>query len=78
MKAVIFDVGRVLVHWDPDATLTGLAEISRAKPAELRTLWGQGSHDLGTGTLPAQAFHRHLIEHAETDEDWGRLGTSGL
>jgi HAD superfamily hydrolase (TIGR01549 family) len=73
MQAVIFDVGRVLVHWDPDATLTGLAEISRAKPAELRALWGQSSHDLGTGALSAQAFHRTMIDHAGTGEDWGRF-----
>jgi hypothetical protein len=44
MQAVIFDVGRVLVHWDPSATLAGLAEISQAAPAELRTL---GASNLG-------------------------------
>jgi putative hydrolase of the HAD superfamily len=76
MKAVIFDVGRVLVHWDPAATLAGLAEISQAGPADLQSLWGQSSHDLGTGTLSAQAFHSHLIDHAGTDEDWGRFYTA--
>jgi len=40
MRSVIFDVGRVLVHWDPAATLAGLVEISQAGPAELRSLWG--------------------------------------
>jgi HAD superfamily hydrolase (TIGR01549 family) len=76
MRAVIFDVGRVLVHWDPAATLAGLAEISQAGPAELRSLWGQSSHDLGTGALPAQAFHRDLIDRAGTDENWGRFYTA--
>jgi FMN phosphatase YigB (HAD superfamily) len=73
MRAVIFDVGRVLVHWDPAATLAGLVEISQAGPAELRSLWGQSSHDLGTGALSAQAFHRYLIGHAGTDKEWGRF-----
>jgi HAD superfamily hydrolase (TIGR01549 family) len=70
MRAVIFDVGQVLVHWNPAATLAGLAGISQAGPAELQSLWSQSSHALGTGVLSAQAFHRHLIEHAGTDEAW--------
>jgi HAD superfamily hydrolase (TIGR01549 family) len=76
MQAVIFDVGRVLVHWDPDATLAGLAEISQATPAELRALWGQSSHDLGIGALPARKFHRYLIDHAGTDGNWNRFYTA--
>ena len=73
MRAVIFNMGRVLVHWDPDATLAGLAEISQVGPAELRTLWGRSGHDLGTGALSAQAFHRYLVDHAGTDEAWDRF-----
>jgi HAD superfamily hydrolase (TIGR01509 family) len=76
MRSVILDVGRVLVHWDPGATLTGLAKISRAKPAELQTLWGQSSPDLGTGALSAQAFHRYLIDRAGTDESWNQFYTA--
>lgn len=70
MRAVIFDVGRVLVHWDPTATLAGLVEISQAGPADLWSLWSQSHHDLGTGALSAQAFHRYLIDHAGTNEEW--------
>jgi FMN phosphatase YigB (HAD superfamily) len=70
MRAVIFDMGRVLVHWDADATLAGLAEISHAEPAELRHLLEQLRYTLGTGALSAAAFHRLLVEQAGADPDW--------
>jgi HAD superfamily hydrolase (TIGR01509 family) len=76
MQAVIFDVGRVLVHWDPDATLAALSEISQAGSAELRLLLHQINHDLGTGLLSAHALHRYLIDHAQSDEDWDRFYTA--
>ncbi len=70
MRAVIFDMGRVLIHWDADATLAGLAEISSADPAELLHLLGQVRHALGTGALPAAAFHHLLVEQAGSSADW--------
>jgi FMN phosphatase YigB (HAD superfamily) len=70
MQAVIFDMGRVLVHWDADATLAGLAKISRAEPAELRQLLDHVRHPLGTGALSHTAFHRLLVDQAGADEDW--------
>lgn len=73
MRSVIFDVGRVLVHWDPEATLAGLAAISLAGPGELNDLLQRNSHDLGTGTLSATALHRLLIEQAGTDAAWERF-----
>lgn len=73
MRSLIFDVGRVLVHWDPEATLAGLAEISQAGRDELQCLLQRVSHDLGTGTLSASGLHRLLIEQAGTDEAWDRF-----
>ncbi len=70
MRAVIFDVGRVLVHWDPDATLTGLAEISRASRAELQQILRQTSPTLGRGTLSVSDFHRLLIDQAGASQEW--------
>lgn len=70
MRAVIFDMGRVLVHWEAEATLAGLAEISRVGPAELGRLLEQVRHPLGRGALSAAAFHRLLVEQAGADQDW--------
>jgi FMN phosphatase YigB (HAD superfamily) len=69
-RAVVFDVGRVLVHWHPEATLAGLAEISRAGQIELQQLLVRVSDELGTGALSAGEFHRLLVDQAGTDEDW--------
>lgn len=73
MRAVIFDMGRVLVHWDSQATLAGLAEISQAKPAELQSLLHEIGHDLGTGTLTAAQIHRCLVERAGATTDWDQF-----
>ena len=69
-RAVVFDVGRVLVHWRPEATLAGLAEISRAGQIELQRLLLRVSDELGTGVLSAGEIHRLLVDQAGTDEDW--------
>lgn len=73
MRSVIFDVGRVLVHWDPEATLAGLAGISQAGPDELRHLLQRISQDLGTGQISADGLHRLLIEQAGTTAVWERF-----
>lgn len=70
MKAVIFDIGRVLVHWNPHAVVHGIAQISRAPEAEIEALLHEISHEIGTGRMGAQAFHQHLVERAGTDDRW--------
>jgi FMN phosphatase YigB (HAD superfamily) len=71
MRAVIFDVGRVLVHWDLDATIDGLAGISQVEHEQLRQLTRRVYHDFGTGSLSASEFHRYLIEQAGASDNWG-------
>lgn len=70
MKAVIFDVGRVLVDWNPHAVLHGLAQISQAPEVELEALLHEISHEIGTGRMGAKSIHHFLVERAGTDADW--------
>lgn len=69
MKAVIFDLGRVLVHWDFDRTLQGLGQVSRAEPARLRAIVAAIGPATVIGLLDAGSLHRYLIKHAGATAD---------
>lgn len=70
MKAVIFDVGRVLVHWEPAVVLDSVRQVSQMDIPQLREIWRAVDHDLGTGVLDRHAFHRYLVERAGTTANW--------
>lgn len=70
MKAVVFDLGRVLVHWAPDVVLSAVSEVSQATPAKLKALVHAVDRDFGTGRLGAHAFHDYLVAQAGTTADW--------
>lgn len=69
MKAVIFDLGRVLVHYNHQATLAAVAEISQVSVPELHELMMEVDHDLGVGNLDAADLHEFLVERAGTNPD---------
>ncbi len=71
MRAVIFDIGRVLVHYNHQATLEAVAAISRVTATELRALFSTIDQDLGLGNLSAADLHQFLIARAgvTADED---------
>ncbi|MFN8493271.1 MAG: HAD-IA family hydrolase [Caldilineaceae bacterium] len=69
MKAVIFDLGRVLVHYNHQATLAAVADISQVSVPELHELMMEVDHDLGLGNLDAVDLHEFLVERAGANPD---------
>lgn len=69
MKAVIFDLGRVLVHYNHQATVAAVAALSKLTPAELNTLFVGIEPDLGIGNLSALELHQMLVERAGMQAD---------
>lgn len=73
MKAVVFDVGRVLVHWEPAVVLDSVGQVSQVDAPELRELWKAVDREIGTGALDRHAFHRYLVDRAGTTADWDQF-----
>ena len=69
MKAVIFDLGRVLVHYSHQTTVAAVAAMSKLAFAELSTLLVGIEPDLGIGNLSALELHQMLVERAGLRED---------
>ncbi len=62
MKAILFDLGRVLVDYEHQRTLAAITEYCSSEP-ELVTTWMQAtSADFGVGALSAEAFHDRLVQ----------------
>lgn len=71
VKAIIFDLGRVLVEYDHAQTLAGVAAISRVSVDEIRSLiTGDIGEKLGVGQMSAREFHEYLITHAGVDANF--------
>ena len=60
MKAVIFDLGRVLVHYDHQLTMTTTAALWQVPPDALLAIMQEVGTDFGVGELDAEAFHELL------------------
>lgn len=60
MKAVIFDLGKVLVHYDHQTTITSTAALWNSSPDTLLAVMQEVGTDLGVGDLSAEAFHQLL------------------
>ena len=74
MQAVVFDVGRVLVHWAPQVIEDELVRISTADRSQIRTVQQALHHEIGLGTLTAAEYHRYLVEAiGMVDGDWDRF-----
>lgn len=69
-KSVIFDLGRVLVHWDSAVVLQSVSAISHVDATTLRALLTPLVEPLGTGRIDGVAFHRYLVEHAGVSPVW--------
>lgn len=70
MKAVIFDIGKVLVHYDPAPILAALAEISAANPDDIQAALAAIRIPLNTGEMDARRMHRYLIGRCGASADW--------
>ncbi len=60
MKAVIFDLGRVLVHYDHQTTISTTAALWQVPPDALVAIMQEVGADFGLGELDAEAFHALL------------------
>jgi putative hydrolase of the HAD superfamily len=64
LKAVIFDLGRVLIDYDHSQTLAAVATISQCDVAAIRTLYAEIALAAGTGELDAAAIHDFFVTRA--------------
>lgn len=60
MKAVLFDMGRVLVHYDHQTTIASTAALWHAPPEALRDLMQEVGEAFGIGDMDAETFHALL------------------
>lgn len=70
-KTIIFDLGRVLVHYSHSATLEGLAAVSSLSADDLGRLTdGSFGDRLGRGEMGAKDLHRFMMNEANTVDDF--------
>ncbi|MCA9936747.1 MAG: HAD family phosphatase [Anaerolineales bacterium] len=67
MKTIIFDLGNVLVDYQPEVLLTAVSAISQSTPAQLRQFAAEFTHPFGTGQMPPQDLHQKHIQLAGAD-----------
>lgn len=67
MKAVIFDLGSVLVHYDHETTLRELSRISQADLIQIRAWSAAVSVRVSTGKIDGRALYQHLVEETGTN-----------
>lgn len=70
MQAVVFDIGRVLVHWAPQVVEDAVGEICTATPTQIRTARQAVQHEFSIGALGAEAYHRYLVETVGVTPVW--------
>lgn len=73
MRAVIFDLGRVLIDYNHDASLDAVAALSQVTPVEIRALFQAIAGATGIGELDAEQIHRYFVEQAGVPDDFGRF-----
>lgn len=66
MRAVIFDLGNVLVAYDHSATIRALAAVSEAGEERIATILAELGPGLGVGELTGEDLHQALISRAGT------------
>ena len=73
MKAVIFDLGNVLVDYDHQRTLNALASVSDLSITEMAALFREVSHAAGIGQLDAQELYEHLVRAAQLTRHFDQI-----
>ncbi|MCB9137464.1 MAG: HAD-IA family hydrolase [Caldilineaceae bacterium] len=73
MRAVIFDLGNVLIHYDHRATLHALAAVSAADEAALGALLSEFEAEYGTGSMSSADLHEALTARAGASRDFARF-----
>ncbi len=62
MKAVIFDLGNVLVHYDGEATFRRVSELTAVSLEELFIFYQKHDHAFGTGQISGRGYYNLLVK----------------
>ena len=62
MKAVIFDLGRVLVGYKHQRTLEAIADGCNCDAGALRAHMGEFGHELNLGVIDSRGLHEFFVE----------------
>lgn len=74
MKAIIFDLGNVLVAYDHGQTMDAVAAVSALTGAELRAvLTPELGHAVETGEMDGHELHEYLVQRAGVTRDFDRF-----
>jgi epoxide hydrolase-like predicted phosphatase len=76
MKAVIFDLGSVLIDYDHQATLAATQELLGMSLAEFQELLGEYARPFGLGHLDGPAFFRVITNRFPLDVTYDGLVTT--
>ncbi|HMN30076.1 MAG TPA: hypothetical protein PKE45_18125, partial [Caldilineaceae bacterium] len=69
MKAVIFDLGKVLVDYDHRQTLSALATLCRCDLATAAALFAEVDSRLGVGELDSEGLYQFCLERTALEAD---------
>lgn len=69
MRAILFDLGNVLVRYDHNQTLAAVAALGQSDPQQVQALFHTVTTQLGIGELSAADLHQHCRQHLPIDED---------
>ncbi len=70
MKAILFDLGRVLVDYDHQATVAAIVDQSTADLAAVEQLMRTHATALGIGDLSAEEFYELLVREGGFEGDF--------
>ncbi|MBX3009948.1 MAG: HAD-IA family hydrolase [Caldilineaceae bacterium] len=76
MKAILFDLGRVLVHYDHQQTLAATAALAQVTVAEFHTWLRDFSQPMGVGDLDIEEFHAAFVARFDGDIGLAELVTA--
>lgn len=62
MKAILFDLGRVLVHYAHTQTVNAVADRCVQDMTAVAALMQETATAFGTGAISAEAFHQRLVD----------------
>ena len=71
MKAVIFDLGRVLVHYEHQRTVAATAALAQVAVADLQAFLREHTHATGIGELDAADLHTLICTHFAVAIEFG-------
>ncbi len=70
MKAVLFDIGRVLIHYEHAVTLRAMAGFCGADEETLGALMLELEPDFQRGRMDRNAYHTHFVQRVAAPDDF--------